>query len=274
MKLRDRVAVVTGAGSGIGKAIARSFADAGARVVVNDIDGDAARAVASELPNDALAIVADVSDSAAVTAMFEEVDKTCGDLHVLVNNAGIAELKGTDYKGLEEKGQARMAEVMSGGPIKTHFDVLLNMTDEDWHRMIAVHLHGTFYCCREALKIMIRRDDGSAIINMSSIAGLGGISVAPHYGAAKAGLLGLTKSLADELGSRGIRVNAICPGFIETPMTEFVGPMMRTMIRGRTPLGRMGTPDEIASAALFLATSDSSFITGQWLSPNGGFFIA
>jgi 3-oxoacyl-[acyl-carrier protein] reductase len=137
--------------------------------------------------------------------------------------------------------------------------------------MLAIHLNGAFFCARAAVVPMLEQGSGS-IVNMSSIAGLGGMG-AIHYATAKAGLLGFTRALAREVGARGIRVNAICPGAIETPMTQNVpAPVMKGMIAA-TPLRRMGTADEIAAAALFLASDESSFITGQWLSPNGGIFI-
>jgi 3-oxoacyl-[acyl-carrier protein] reductase len=137
--------------------------------------------------------------------------------------------------------------------------------------MIGVHLNGTFFCTREALRLMGRRNQG-VIINMSSVAAWGLESV-PHYSAAKAGILGFTRAVAREVGSRKIRVNAICPGFIDTPMTQGVSDLMRAAVVARTPLGRWAEPDEVATTALFLASDDSSFFTGQWLSPNGGLFI-
>jgi NAD(P)-dependent dehydrogenase (short-subunit alcohol dehydrogenase family) len=135
--------------------------------------------------------------------------------------------------------------------------------------MLAVHLNGTFYCTREALKLMSRAGRG-AIVNISSVAGLMGIEVAPHYGAAKAGILGFTRSVAREVASRGIRVNAICPGWIDTPILDPLPPMVRMLAERQTPLGRLGEPREIATVAAFLASDDASFITGQWISPNGG----
>jgi len=146
------------------------------------------------------------------------------------------------------------------------------MTDEAWHRMIGVHLNGTFFCTREALKLMSRRNRG-VIINMSSVAALMGLDATPHYSAAKGGILAFTRALAREVSSRGIRVNAICPGYIDTPMTAPISPLMQRVILSRTPMGRMGKPAEIASTALFLASDDGSYFTGQWLSPNGGLFI-
>jgi 3-oxoacyl-[acyl-carrier protein] reductase len=148
------------------------------------------------------------------------------------------------------------------------------MSDEEWLRMLAVHLNGTFYCTREALKLMNRENRGS-IINVSSVAALMGIAGSPHYGAAKGGILGFTRSVAQEVATRNIRVNAICPGWIDTPMTQpfHSDPMVAMMIKSRTPMRRFGEASEIATAALYLATDDSSFVTGQYLSPNGGLFI-
>jgi 3-oxoacyl-[acyl-carrier protein] reductase len=201
--------------------------------------------------------------------MFELIDSRFGGLDILVNNAGIAETKGTDFASIQAKAPARMGEMLGDDGIKTHWDITMEMADEDWLEMIAVHLNGTFFCMREALKLMSRKNAGS-IINLSSVAGLMGLEIAPHYGAAKAGILGLTRSVAREVGSRGIRVNAICPGLIDTPMTEPLGPMARKMVLSQTPLGRSGEPREVATVALFLASDDSSFMTGQWVSPNGG----
>jgi len=146
------------------------------------------------------------------------------------------------------------------------------MSDEAWHHVIGVHLHGTFYCTREALKIMTRQGSG-AIVNLSSVAALMGLETVPHYSAAKGGILAFTRAVAREVASRGIRVNAICPGYIDTPMTAGLSDLGRKVIVGRTPMGRVGEPREIAATALFLASDESSFTTGQWLSPNGGLFI-
>src|SRR5438046_1368581 len=135
-----------------------------------------------------------------------------------------------------------------------------------------VRLDGTFFCTREALKLMSRKNRG-AIINLSSVAALMGLEVAPHYSAAKGAILAFTRAVARDAASRGIRVNAICPGYIDTPMTEPMSPLIKQSVTARTPLGRTGTPNEVAATALFLASDDSSFYTGQWLSPNGGLFI-
>ena len=160
---------------------------------------------------------------------------------------------------------------MAGGKIQSHWDVTPSLSDEEWQKVIGVHLNGTFFCTREALKLMSARNRGS-IINMASVAGLSGIPFASHYGAAKGGILSLTRSVALEMASRNIRVNAICPGWIDTPMTQNFSPMLRAALTARVPFQRWGQPEEVAATALFLASDDSSFYTGQWLSPNGGLF--
>jgi 3-oxoacyl-[acyl-carrier protein] reductase len=270
MRLEGKIALVTGGGSGIGRAIVQRFADEGARVVVNDIRKDTAeRAVAEIGGGRARAIPADVADSAAVRAMFEEIERALGGLDILVNNAGIGEVDSSGREALAAKVEARVGEMMMGSKVETHWDITQALSDEVWSRMLAVHLNGTFYCTREALKLMSRVNRG-AIVNISSVAGLMGIEVAPHYGAAKAGILGFTRSVAREVASRGIRVNAICPGFIDTPILDPLPPITRIIAERQTPLGRLGEPREIAAAALFLASDESSFVTGQWLSPNGG----
>jgi 3-oxoacyl-[acyl-carrier protein] reductase len=272
MKLEGKIALVTGGGSGIGRAICERFAEAGARVVVNDIRQEAAEASAKALGAGARAIAADVADSAAVRAMFATLQREHGRLDVLVNNAGVAMAPGEDRAAMMRKGEARIMETVSGQGVQTQWDVTQSMTDEAWHRVIAVHLHGTFYCTREALKLMSPRNSG-AIVNLSSVAALMGLETVPHYSAAKGAILSFTRAVAREVASRNIRVNAICPGYIDTPMTAGVSELAKKMILGRTPMGRMGEPSEIAAAALFLASDESSFVTGQWLSPNGGLFI-
>jgi 3-oxoacyl-[acyl-carrier protein] reductase len=277
VRLQDRTALVTGGGSGIGRAIALRFAEEGARVIVNDVAAErahetvAAIAARAESPR-GRAIAADVADSGQVRRMFAEIDREFGGLDILVNNAGIAETAAGDRERISAKAEARVAETMSGQPITTHWDVTQEMSDEAWHRMIGVHLNGTFFCTREALRLMARRNRG-AIINMSSVAALMGLDATPHYSAAKGGILAFTRALAREVASRGIRVNAICPGYIDTPMTAPISPLMQRVILSRTPMNRMGAPEEIASTALFLASDDGSYFTGQWLSPNGGLHI-
>ncbi|HSB41845.1 MAG TPA: SDR family NAD(P)-dependent oxidoreductase [Methylomirabilota bacterium] len=277
MRLKDRVALVTGGGSGIGRAIALRFAQEGARVIVNDVRPEAARetveaiAAGSEAAR-GRALPADVADSGQVKRLFAEVDRGFGALDILVNNAGIAEGAPGDRERIRARSEARVGELMAGGPVSTHWDLTQDMSDEAWHRMIGVHLNGTFFCTREALRLMARRNRG-VIINMSSVAALMGLETSPHYSAAKGGILAFTRAVAREVASRGIRVNAICPGYIDTPMTKPTSPVMQRVVISRTPLGRWGEPEEIAATALFLASDEASYFTGQWLSPNGGLFM-
>jgi 3-oxoacyl-[acyl-carrier protein] reductase len=273
MRLEGKVALVTGAGSGIGRAMAMLFAKEGARVVVNDVNGEAARATVDAMGTargQSYAHQTDVSNSAAVRSTFEELQSRLGGLDVLVNNAGIGET-GDRREEINQKGEAQLRELMFGGWVQSHWDVTTSLSDEEWHTMMNVHLGGTFFCTREALKMMAAKNRGS-IINVSSVAGLSGIPFAPHYGAAKGGILGFTRSVALEVASRNIRVNAICPGWIETPMTQNFTPFVKMAITARIPAMRWGQPEEIAATALFLASDESAYYTGQWLSPNGGIF--
>jgi len=274
-KLEDRVALVTGGGSGIGRAIALVFAEEGARVVVNDITQASAESTLDAMGaarSRARAIHADVSDSGRVRAMFAEIERELGGLDILVNNAGIAETSEDVRETRQAKSEARLRELLSGQGVQTHWDITQEMTDEAWTRMLAVHLNGTFFCTREALRLMARENSG-AIVNMSSVAAWG-LETVPHYSAAKGGILAFTRSVAREVASRGIRVNAICPGYIDTPMTSGMSPLLRAAMIGRTPLGRTGEPREVALTALFLVSDDSAFYTGQWFSPNGGLLMS
>jgi 3-oxoacyl-[acyl-carrier protein] reductase len=253
------------------------FAEEGASVVVNDVVLEAAQKTVEGMgPAGArcLAVKADVSSSAEVKAMFAQIAARYGALDILVNNAGIGETDSKHGEEIRRKAEARITELMSGGKIATHWDATSEMSDADWSRMIGVHLNGTFFCTREALKSMATKNRG-AIINMSSVAGLGGLEYAPHYSAAKGAILSFTRAVAKEVASRNIRVNAICPGWIDTPMTAGQGesPLLLRAMLSRIPMGRTAHPREVATAALFLASDDSSYFTGQWLSPNGGLFI-
>ena len=270
-RLDGKLALITGAGAGLGAAMARRFRDEGAEVVVNDVQAEAAERVAKQVQGTSL--VADVSDSAAVADMFARVAEQFGRLDVVVNNAGIG------FEGDPAAAEAfnrvpiqQAAELASGGPIRTHFEFTMGLSDEAWHRMIAVHLHGTFYCCREALKIMSPQLSG-CIINMGSVMGTAGGAGALHYCAAKGGILALTRSLAREVVSRNIRVNALAPGFIDTDLTAPIQGV-RPLIEATTPMGRFGEPDDIAWAAVYLASDEAKFVTGQVLSPNGGFHMS
>jgi 3-oxoacyl-[acyl-carrier protein] reductase len=268
---------VTGAGSGLGREIARTFAGAGARVAVNDLRERAAAAVHEELAARGAAVdcgplVGDVADSAQVRRWFETLARaTGGRLDVLVNNAG--------YADNDPESQARMArqveELMAGGRPTTALDTTRRMSDERWTRMLAVHLDGTFFCTREALGLMAPRREGR-IINMASIGATTGIPGAAHYCAAKGGIVGFTKALAREVGGQGILVNAIAPGYIDTPLLDVLGEQraaQTALIAMQTVLGRLGEAREVAATALFLAGPGGSYFTGQVLSPNGGLVI-
>ncbi len=274
MKLKDRIALVTGGGSGLGRAISLLFAEEGAHVIVNELRLETAEQTVASMkgPAGGRAIQADVSDSAQVKAMFATIEREAGGLDILVNNAGIAFGPGDDRAEVNRKSEALIMELLSGQGGQTHLDVTQNLSDESWRQMLAVHVDGTFYCTREALKLMSRKNRG-AIVNLSSVAALTGLEVVPHYSAAKGAILAFTRAVAKDVASRGIRVNAICPGYIDTPMTERMSPLIRTAVIARTPLRRTGEPHEVAATALFLVSDDSSFFTGQWLSPNGGLFI-
>jgi len=270
-RLDGKIALITGAGAGLGAQIARRFRQEGAVLVINDIHDEPAQRIAQEVAGSA--ITADVSDSAAVHDMFEQLKSEHGRLDILVNNAGFG------FKPGDEKTVARVNEVPlkqqseleAGGPIETHMDLTVEMTDEDWHRMIAVHLHGTFYCSREALKIMNPQLSG-CIINMGSIMGTTG-GIGSNYCAAKAGIMGFSRSLAREVVTRGIRVNALAPGFIDTELTAPFD-AARALLEAQTPMGRFGDCDDIAWAAVYLASEEAKFVTGQVLSPNGGYVMS
>ena len=270
-RLENKVALVTGAGAGLGAQIARRFREEGAQIIVNDIHDDPAQALALDL--DGMGIAADVADSAAVRRMFEQVQSRFDRLDILVNNAGFGFSPGDEetVKRVNEVPLKQSEELASGGAIETHLDLTVDMTDEDWQRMIAVHLNGTFYCSREALKIMNPQLSG-CIINMGSIMGTTG-GIGSSYCAAKAGIMGFTRSLAREVVSRGIRVNALAPGFIDTDLTAPFG-TIRPLLEAQTPMGRFGDCDDIAWPAVYLASDEAKFMTGQVLSPNGGFVMS
>lgn len=269
-RLAGKVALVTGGGAGLGAAIARRFREQGAELVINDVAPDAAKAVAEETGG--YAVVADVSDSDAVRRIFEDVREQSGRLDVLVNNAGIGIDDDETIRRFNRVALQQAAEIAAGGPVRTHTDRTVEMSDDEWRRMLAVHLDGTFHCTREALKIM--NDQGSGVIlNLGSIMGTAGGAGLAHYCAAKGGILAFTRSVAREVVTRGIRVNAIAPGWIETAMTEAVGEI-RPLLEAQTPMGRFGEPDDVAWAAVYLASDEARFVTGQVLSPNGGWYMS
>lgn len=240
--------LITGASGGIGAAIAEEFARAGYGLVLHYNKGaDRANALAARLADaysiPALPLQADLSDTAAVQAMFARAAAEFGFIDTLVNNAGVAEQK-----------------------------LFTDLTDEDWDRMIDVNLSGTFRTCRAALSEMIRRKQGT-IINISSMWGEVGASCEVAYSAAKAGVIGLTKALAKEVGPSGITVNCIAPGAIRTPMLDCFTEEDLAALAEETPVGRIGTPEDVAASCVFLASDGARFITGQVLGVNGGFVI-
>ena len=237
----SRTAIVTGGASGIGRAIALRLAREGMRVGVLDLDAAGAARVAAEAG--ARAVEADVATATSVNAAVDRLRGDLGPAQVLVNAAGIAS-----------------------------FIPFTEMTEDAWDRMIAVHLKGAYNCIRAVLPDMVAARWGR-IVNIASVAGLsGGGPGLAHYAAAKAGIIGLTKVLGMELAPQGITANAIAPGLIDTPLLERSGmpEQVRQMIVGRTPVGRIGKPEDIAAACAYLISEEASFVVGQVLSPNGG----
>ncbi len=241
LSLENRVAVVTGGGRGIGRAICHELARRGAAVVVNDKSGEGI--VCGEI-NDAggkaTCYKADVSDFNEVQALMKFALDTFGDLHILVNNAGI-----------------------------TRDGLLLSMSEEDWDLVLRVNLKGTFNCSKAAVKHMIRKRYGR-IVSIASVAGQMGNPGQTNYASSKAGIIGFTKSLAREVASRNITVNAIAPGFVDTDILKAMSQETLEAAVKMVPLGRKGKPEEIAYAAAFLASDQASYITGQVLGVDGG----
>lgn len=242
-----KVALVTGASRGIGRATAEAFARAGYQVAANYCRSkEQIEQFSAQMEREGCAVIpvqADVSDPEQVERMVQAVQQQFGHIDVLVCNAGIAR------QGL-----------------------LTDFSPTDWRQMMAVNLDGTFYCCRSVLPGMIRRQSG-CIITTSSIWGITGASCEVPYSAAKAGIIGLTRALAKEVGPSGIRVNCIAPGVIDTEMNGNLTPEVMAQLREETPLGTIGTPKQVADLALYLAGEGASFLTGQVISPNGGFLI-
>lgn len=234
--------LITGGSRGIGEATVRRFAASGWNTAFCWKESlSSAQAVAQE--TGALSIQADVADVQAVKQMVEQVERTFGHIDVLINNAGCG-----------------------------HFGLLNEVTDEEWDRLISVNLSGTFYTIRAVLPGMIRRHSG-CIINLSSIWGICGASCEAAYSAAKAGVIGMTKALAKEVGPSGIRVNCVAPGLVDTDMNARLTDSERQAMTEETPLLRMGNAEEIAGLLFYLAGDQASFLTGQVISPNGGLVI-
>ena len=239
MRLAGKVAVVTGAGQGMGRAIAQRFADEGATVVALDLNEESAKQTLEGKSGKHIARSVNVADSAAVNQLFADIKKDLGAVDVLVNNAG------------------------TGG-----VDQFADITDEAWARVIGVNLNGAFYCARAAVKQM-QEGKGGSIVNISSTSAVSGDGPA-HYCASKAAMMGLTRGMAKELAPKKIRVNTLVPGPTNTPMMQGIPKEWADAIIAGVPMGRMAEPDDIAKVAVFLASDDSAFVTGQNVAVNGG----
>lgn len=233
-------ALVTGSTRGIGRAIAGSLSAAGARVAVVGRDQARAAEAAAAIGNNARGFAADVSDPASVVALVEAVEKEFGQVDILVNNAGL-----------------------------TRDNILFRLKDDDWDAVLDANLRGAFVAIRAVARGMIKRRWGR-IVNIASVVGITGNKGQANYAASKAGLIGLTKSVAKELGSRNVLVNAVAPGFIETDMTAAMTPEARAGLAGQIPLERLGTPQDIAGVVTFLASDQAAYITGQTIVVDGG----
>ena len=239
-RLDGRAALVTGASGGIGAAIARTLHGLGAHVALSGTRQEALTKLADELGERTAICPADLADPAAPDALIAAAEAACGPLHVLVNNAGL-----------------------------TRDMLALRMKDADWQAVLDVDLTAPFRLARAVLKGMVRRRAGR-IISIASIVGATGNAGQANYAAAKAGLIGMTKALAQEVGGRGITVNIVAPGFIETPMTDALPPAQREALAQRIPLGRLGQPPDVAAAVAYLASDEAAWVTGGTLHVNGG----
>jgi 3-oxoacyl-[acyl-carrier protein] reductase len=246
MNFAGQVAIVTGGGRGIGRAIAEGLAQKGCHVIVADINTDEAHETAAALISlgvKAMGIKLDVSNSEEVRKAFEDIRKEFSRIDILVNNAGI-----------------------------TKDGLLLRMKEEDWDSVMNINLKSVFLCSKEAIKGMSQQRYGR-IVSLSSVAAFMGNPGQANYGASKAGIVGLTKTLAKEYASRGITANAVAPGFIQTAMTDVLPEKVKEEIQKQIPLGRFGTVKDVAHAVIFLASPDSGYITGQVIHLNGGMYM-
>ncbi|KXG76182.1 3-oxoacyl-[acyl-carrier-protein] reductase [Thermotalea metallivorans] len=243
MRLKDKVAIITGGGRGIGEATCLRFAEEGAKVVVADVNETDVQQVVEKIKaagGEATGMIVDVTHRAQVEKMVADTVATYGRLDILVNNAGIT-------------ADARLEK----------------MTEEQWDKVIAVNLKGVFNCGQAAAKVMIEQKSG-VILNASSLVGIYGNFGQTNYAATKWGVIGMAKSWAKELGPKGIRVNAVAPGFIVTPMTEKMPEKVLEMMKEKSPLKTLGYPEDIANAYVYLASDEAKFVTGAVLSVDGG----
>jgi 3-oxoacyl-[acyl-carrier protein] reductase len=246
MDLEGKVALVTGGAQGIGKVTALHLASKGADVAVSDINMEGSLKTAEEiegLGRRGLAIEGDVSNPADAEIIVAKTVERLGGIDILVNNAGI-----------------------------TRDKLLLRMTEEDWDAVLNVNLKGTFNCTKAAVKYMVKHKSGR-VVNIASVVGEMGNAGQANYAASKAGIIGLTKSVAREYAQRGINVNAIAPGYIETPMTETLSEKVKEELKAQIPMARLGTPSDVANAVYFLVSDASSYITGHVLNVNGGIYM-
>ena len=246
MELKDKIALVTGGAQGIGKIVGEDLARQGAHVILGDVNLEGAQASAAEIKDkggSASAVELNVTDADGVQKTFDYISKEFKLIDILVNNAGI-----------------------------TRDGLLMRMKEADWDLVLKINLKGSFLCSQQAVKQMMKQKRGS-IVNIASIVGLMGNAGQANYSASKAGLIGLTKTTAREVASRGIRVNAIAPGFIDTAMTQVLDEKVRERLIEQIPLARLGLPEDIANCVSFLVSDRASYVTGQVLSVNGGMLM-
>ena len=246
MELKDKIAVVTGGAQGIGKIVGEELARQGAHVILGDVNLEGAQASAAEIKDNggsASAVELNVTDADGVQKTFDSISKEFKLIDILVNNAGI-----------------------------TRDGLVMRMKEADWDLVLSINLKGSFLCTQQAVKQMMKQKSGSNV-NIASIVGLMGNAGQANYSASKAGLIGLTKTTAREVASRGIRVNAIAPGFIDTAMTQVLDEKVRERLIEQIPLARLGLPEDIANCVSFLVSDRAGYVTGQVLSVNGGMLM-